>query len=408
MNNDHFAFPLKSQPESSSLHFKSALWYRSRGMLDEAVSCFEQALSFAKSQNNGNAEPNFDETLCWLEYGKLLRSLELNRQAAAAFQHCLIQNRYAREALVEIGMMHSQAGMNDSEIAHQLANLASESMPNTEIIVAESLWTLGAYTAAAEIYASCLDERSYSESNLVHYILCLIYINQFNEALALLSRKAVHQEHVLLMTAQHLIRTTEVIYVCKWCLHGMKGGAALPVLSRYEALETAKTAIALGKIDEALTILSSPTTHEYNELIYTMYKQGYRELAALRISEMEHLPLHERNQISLELCFIAAEIQYDIGNYEEAASIFEIIYLTDPNHSCARFGAASSYLQQTRKSLNARLEGIIVGSEMYIKIEQYLNNISRALQILHITKWHTEWTPAQQRNQLATTTVMFH
>ncbi|MCJ8011155.1 tetratricopeptide repeat protein [Paenibacillus sp. KQZ6P-2] len=179
-------------------------------------------------------------------------------------------------------------------------------------------------------------------------------------------------------------------------------------LSRYEALETAKTAIALGKIDEALTILSSPTTHEYNELVYTMYMQGYREQALLRISEMEQLPLYDRSQVSLELCFIAAEIQYDAGNYEEAASIFEAIYHTDPNHSAARFGAASSYLQRTRESLTAKLESSVVGSEVFIRIEHYLNNISHALQILNVTHWHTEWTPAQQRNHSAATTVLFH
>jgi len=218
----------------------------------------------------------------------------------------------------------------------------------------------------------------------------------------------MNHDRVLLMTAQHMIRVTEVIHVCKWCLYGMKGGIGMPVLSRYEALETAKTAITLGKIDEALTILSSPTTQEYNELIYTLYQQGYRELVAMRISEMEQLPLYDRSQISLEICFIAAEIQYDAGNYEEAASVFEAIYSTDPNHSPARFGAASCYLQQTKGSLTSKLESSIIGSEMFLKIDRYLSNITRALQILNITQWHTEWTPAQQQNHTATSTKLFH
>lgn len=408
MNKDYLSLLLKSQPESSTLHYKLGIWYRSRGMMNEAAASLEQALTYASRSPEGSKEHTFDEPLCWLEYGKQLRLLGQSSQAAAAFEQCLNHNGYIIEALVEIGDMLYRAGMTEDDLALRLTAIASASIQNHAIPVAEALRLLGAYHAATEIYAASMQLKGWTENNLVHYILCLIYINQFKEALALLSRKAMLQERVLLMTAQHTIRVTEVINVCKCCLYGMNGGNGMPALSRYEALETAKTAIALGKIDEALAILSSPTPHEYNELVYTLYQQGYRELAANRIAEMDQLPLYERSQISLDLCFIAAEIQYDTGKYEEAAAIFEAIYSTDPNHSPARFGAASCYLQQTHQSLISKMESCVIGSETFMKIDRYLSNITRALQILNITQWHTEWTPAQQRNHQATSAAMLH
>lgn len=407
MNKDHLLYLLKSQPESSALQFKLGEWYRSRGMVDEALASFEKALTQPDS-GSGATEPAFDEPLCWLEYGKLLRALGRDSQAAAAFRQCLVHNGYTTEALAEIGMMFFRTGMNDAELSLRLTTTASEDLRDPVIPVAEALWMIGAYPAAAELYASSCDRPNYTEIHQIHYILCLIYINRIKEAMSLLSRKPMYPSRVLLMSAQQIIRVEEVMNVCKCCLYGMNGGIGMPALSRYEALETAKTAIALGKIDEALSILSSPTTHEFNELIYTLYTQGYRELAAKQIAEMEQLPLHDRSQISLELCFIAAEIQYDAGNYEQAASIFESIYHTDANHSAARFGAASCYLQQTKSSLTRKLEQCIIGSELFSNIEHHLDSISRALQILTITQWHTEWTPSQQRNHQATSPALFH
>jgi tetratricopeptide (TPR) repeat protein len=376
-------------------------------MAEEALQCFEIALSTSRDGSSVGKQ-SYDESMCWLEYGRLLRLLGRNTQAGAAFRQCLTRKRFAMEALLEIGIILFQMGTNDSEIRLQLTAIATELMEDDILLVAEVLWGLGAYSTAAELYATCYRQSSITEINQIHYILCLIYINQFQEALTLLSLQAMRSDHVLLMTANHMIRATEVKNVCKWCLYGMNGGIGMPALSRYEALETAKTAIALGKINEALAILASPTPDEYNELIYTLYKQGYRELAASRIAVMEQLPLNDRSQISLDLCFIAAEIEYDAGNYERAAAIFETIYGTDPNHSPARFGAASCYLQQTKKSLMGRLENTIVGNELFLKIEHHLDKISRALQILNITEWHTIWTPAQERNHAKGPAVLLH
>lgn len=408
MKKDQALSLLQTKPESSSVHYKSGLWYRTRGMDAAALSCFEKALSITRSGEK-TADPSFDESLCWMEYGRLLRQLGRHHEAGMAFRECLARKRHIPEALAEIGLLLRRSEISDGDLRIRLTAVASEFIEDPALHVAETLWALGAYASAAELYASLSPPERYTDRNLAQYILCLIYINQFKEALSLLSRKTMQQDRVLLITARHRIRTAEAIHVCKLCLHGKNGGdIGMPALSRYEALETAKTAIALGKVEEALAILSSPTEHEYHELIYTLYKQGYRELAASRIAGMEQLPLYDRSQISLELCFIAAEIQYDEGNYETAASIFEAIYNTDPNHSASRFGAASCYLQQTKKSLMARLENTIVGSEHFLQIERYLNNITRALHILNITEWHTRWTPAQMRNHGASSAVMLH
>ncbi|MDR9852665.1 hypothetical protein RJP21_03490 [Paenibacillus sp. VCA1] len=408
MKKDHVKFPLQSEQASSSQQYKLAVWHRSRGMTGEALLCFEKALSLDKT-NPPSKDTSFDEPMCWLEYGRLLRQLGRDYEAGMAFRECLKTKRYITEALIEIGMFLGLSGMRDADIRIQLTAIASEFAEDAALPVAEALWALGAFSAAAELYASLGTTARSMERNQAHYILCLIYINRFKEALSLLSRKAMHHDRVLLTTSRHMIRAAEAANLCKWCLHGINGGGiGMPALSRYEALETAKTAIALGKVDEALAILSSPTEHEYNELIYTLYKQGYRELAASRISEMECLPLYDRSQISLDLCFIAAEIEYDKGNFEQAASIFEAIYTTDPNHSTARFGAASCCLQQTKASLMARLENTIVGTDLFHQIERYLDNISRALHILNITDWHTRWTPAQMRNHGAASAVVLH
>ncbi|MBE9912970.1 tetratricopeptide repeat protein [Paenibacillus donghaensis] len=407
MKKEQFDFLLKSQPESPAQHYKLGVWYRSRGLAQEALHCFEKALSTEKNLSDFGKQA-FDRYECLLEYGRLLRQLGRMELAITAFRECLARKRYATEALIEIGTMLHQSGTSDSEIRRQLTAIASELMEDDIFPIAETLWHLGAYSSALELYESHSLHTDLNDIKQYRYILCLIYINRFKKALSLLLRKAMHPNDVLLVTAQHTVRAAEAINVCKWCLHGMNGGIGLSNLSRYEALETAKTAIALGKINEAWEMLPSPTAHEYNELIYTLYKQGYRELAASLIAQMEQLPLCDRSQISLDICFIAAEIEYDAGNYEKAAAIFEAIYGTDPNHSTARFGAASCYLQQTRESLMARLESTIVGSEMFIKIERYLDNISRALQIMNITNWHTKWTPAQKRNHAANPGVLLH
>lgn len=399
---------LRSKPDSSALHYELGLRHRLRGMSAHALSYFEKALSMPK-QDMDSDHSSFDESMCWLEYGRLLGELGRHHEAVMAFRECLARKRHIQEALIEIGTFLRQSGKSDADIRVQLTAVASEFVEAPALTVAETLWALGAFASAAELYAASSPPADHTERTQAHYIVCLIYMNQFKEALSLLLRKAMQHDRVLLITAQQRIRTAEAVNLCKWCMHGMNGGGiGMPALSRYEALETAKTAIALGKVEEALAILSSPTEHEYHELIYTLYKQGYRELAALRIAELERLPLHDRSQISLELCFIAAEIQYDDGKYDKAASIFEAIYNTDPNHSASRFGAASCYLQQTRRSLISRLENSIVGSELFIKTERYLEKVTQALHIINITEWHTRWTPAQMRNHEAASPVVLH
>ncbi len=109
MKKDQALSLLQTKPESSSVHYKSGLWYRTRGMDAAALSCFEKALSITRSGEK-TADPSFDESLCWMEYGRLLRQLGRHHEAGMAFRECLARKRHIPEALAEIGLLLRSVG----------------------------------------------------------------------------------------------------------------------------------------------------------------------------------------------------------------------------------------------------------------------------------------------------------
>lgn len=329
MDKDHLVLMLKSQPNSPSLHYKLGLWYRSRGQIKEAALYLEKALHYTRDQaHDASYRDIFDEPHGWLEYGKMMRLEGHIQQAEESFLQCLKLGKYVLESMVEWGAMMHDSGMCDADISYTLQSV-SDNITH-KLLTAHSLWVLGAYNEALLIYKSLTLSRDVWVEHLMPYVSCLIQTGECNEALSLLKQYSTESQHLLLKMGQQRIMASEALYVCSWCINR---GQDVPLLSCFEALETAKTSIALGKVEEAIAMMNLPTNHEKNELIYTLYQHGYRDMASSMLEEMQELPLYDRNQISLDLCFIAAEIHYDFGDYQTAASIFESIFTTEPTHT---------------------------------------------------------------------------
>ncbi|PQP87834.1 MULTISPECIES: tetratricopeptide repeat protein [Paenibacillus] len=398
MTKDELMTLLQAYPISPSLHFKLGLWYKSRGHNSEAMTHIRTALTHA--HDNSGSLPHaesFDEAQGWLEYGRLLYASSRTEEAEEAFRRAVNLGQHHRKTLAEWGALLYDAGKTDAEICRRLLEMVPLS-DTTELQVGQTLADLGAYEEAFGILSRYTDDIRFNESVQLIYILCLIHTHQFKEAHARLTQRTMDPDKVVVKSASHSVTASHAAYLC---CRALQEGRGLPELSRFNRLETAKSAIVLGMVDIGMSLQPEPSFHESSELIYTLYREGYIEQAKALLNKLEGIPTHERSQSSLELCFIAAEMLYDQGDFAKAAQLFESIYATDPSHSLARFAAASCFLEETRSSLDHRQERQVIGSELYFQIDEYLTNITLALQIIQSTSWHTVWTPAQRRNHPA-------
>ncbi|OZB94802.1 tetratricopeptide repeat protein [Paenibacillus sp. XY044] len=398
MTKDELILLLQTYPHSPSLHFKLGLWYRSRGYNSEAITHIRSALTHARHASGSLPnDENFDEAQGWLEYGRLLYACGRTEEAEEAFHQVISLGQHHRKTLSEWGALLYDAGKTDAEICRQLQEMARNS-DAAELQVGQTLAELGAYEEACGVLRRHTDDVRFNESVQLIYILCLIHTHRFKEAHALLTQRSMDPDKIVVKSAAHSVTAFQAAYLCSRVLQDGKG---LPELSRFNRLETAKSAIVLGMIDIAMSLQPDPSLHESSELIYALYRQGYVDQAKTLLHKLGGIPTYERSQSSLDLCFIAAEMLYDQGEFGKAAQLFESIYATDPSHSLSRFAAASCFLEETRSSLDHRQERQVIGSDLYFQIDEYLTNITLALQIIQSTGWHTVWTPAQRRNHPA-------
>lgn len=159
--------------------------------------------------------------------------------------------------------------------------------------------------------------------------------------------------------------------------------------------------VALGLLDLAEALVSKyPDNYHQSELIQSLYKQGYVSAAKEKLSSMHnlHLLFNETSCHMVNLTFISAEILHDEGRYSEAAEIFESLVVSQPDVARARFGAASCYLLEAMDNLMRRIAIYHPSEEDRMRIERYLNDITKSLQIITNSGWHTVWTPKQKLN----------
>lgn len=158
-----------------------------------------------------------------------------------------------------------------------------------------------------------------------------------------------------------------------------------------------RRAVRLGKLDNASELAEGDIYH-ICALIHALYAEGYVETSKSWLSRIDPSLLCEAEPPFQEASFIYAEILHDEGKYDEAAVIFENLAERSHHMSSARFGASSCYLHSAMNRLLRRLEIYRPEEDELHKIEKYLHDISAALEIVHRTNWHTQWTEEQRMN----------
>lgn len=262
-----------------------------------------------------------------------------------------------------------------------------------------SLYRLGAYTYAIEHVSPLLLEREYIR---LQYAECLIRTGQFQAALQVLenwmmspaSEQDTTKLHSQLELWVKLCRLAEIVVPQGSNPETVLTSNALP-LDQTQALM--ETAVKMGVLPVA-SALASSNDFLRDDYILVLYKEGYVELARLELDRIGKEKLSEDSTSHRHACYIYAEILHDDGHFEEAARIFERIAEQFPDMARARFGACSCYLHTVMNRLTRRIELYRPDWKEQSIIERHLDDISRALNIIYETKWHTVWSATQSRN----------
>lgn len=379
--------------EPPTQDFELAKWHENRGHFEEALKCFKQSAMDAVYVSNSSTADLERSARSWIEYGRINVRLNKYEEAAQSFKHALSFGKYhTLDALVEWASLLYKQGLSDSEIFNRLIfEISSHSI--SPIVLGRALKEIGAYKEAV----LCFNMAEYADSQTgICHACCLINDRRLDEAMNLL----VRLNHACASSDwtwdEEDTYISLAMFLCKWRLSG-----SLPYLpaSDQDRFKLAGVAISFGMLAEAEYILSTEgVTGEY-ALIYMLYSEGYIELADTRIKRQLSLPLSYTQPYSSELTFVAAERLYDTGDYEKASVIFESLRLSQPEHTSARFAEAACYLQSALLSLSSRMVRIDSPDMIKQQSMEYMERINAALHIVENTKWHTSWTPAQQRRE---------
>ena len=377
--------------EPPTQDFELAKWHENRGHFEEALKCFKQSAMASVYVSNSSKADAERSAISWIEYGRINVRLNKYEEAAQSFKHALsFGKNHTLDVLVEWASLLYKKGLSDSEIFNQLRfEISAHSI--SPIILGRALNEIGAYKEAI----LCFNMAEYTDFQTgICHACCLINDGRHDEAMNLLVR------------LNHTYASTDwtwdeeaislAMFLCKWRLSG-----SLPYLpaSDHDRFKLAGVAISFGMLAEAEYILSTEGVIGEYALIHLLYSEGYIELADKRIKHQLPLPISYTQPYSAELAFIAAERLYDTGDYERASVLFESLRLSHPEHTSARFAEAACYLQSALLSLSTRLVQIDSPDMIKQQAMEYMESINAALHIVENTKWHTSWTPAQQRRE---------
>ncbi|SDG06489.1 hypothetical protein SAMN04488542_1256 [Fontibacillus panacisegetis] len=159
--------------------------------------------------------------------------------------------------------------------------------------------------------------------------------------------------------------------------------------------------VQLGLLDVANTLAGDSDIHLQCILINALYGEGYISIVKEKIAPIDHSLLTSAKAPYREIAYIYAEILHDDERYNDAAIIFEALAEETPYMAKARYAACSCYLNETMNFLLARIELYHPGKDEQAKISKYLDDISTTLQIIHSTRWHTEWSLSQSKRSLS-------
>ncbi|PCL94660.1 tetratricopeptide repeat protein [Paenibacillus lautus] len=388
--------PITNPP---STEYERGKWYKKRGYLEKALKSFKDAAQSATTDTTSSGWKEVD--LSWLEYGLLSMRMRSYGKAEEAFRTVVLHSgAHAQEALNQWAALLLLQGIPDQAICERLLDETS-SFPASNIMVGRSLYYIGAYPFASRCFA---EQGSLYSDTCIMYVTCLIMTGQTSEAMQFIDsylRDSTRQPRELPRPqGSEMAQLSRIRQLCEWSVQH-----TLPdrFIAMSEALELARTAISLNMISIAEHLLADSGERAYYALICFLYEEGYKGQAISKLHQLEALPLQDQDSYSFKVCFIAAEHLYDLGNYDEAASMLEQLRLASPGHTEARFGEAACYLQSALISLSARLEESYSSASARKEIESYLDNINAALHVVESTNWHTTWTPAQKRVETSPT-----
>lgn len=378
----------RTDSKSLSLLYQRSLRHRDRGDIAKALSCLEEGLLNVFSQDSTQISERGSLADCWLEYGRLLRLNNQHAKAIYALEQCSVYPGYEIEAMTEWGDLLHEQGYSDEIIADRLKHKLAHLPEATELLI-DILCRIGAFHTAFTYFAENLMDQSGRMLEL--YSQCLIREGLYEQALNLAS-SAVDAGQLRPELTDPLAMDA---LLCKWKL-GEED--RLAVENRQLLSESLKRSVHLGLLDLSHQI-AGDDSYLQNELTLGLYQEGYTELAKqkLRTYDLNSLNLYE--PLRKEMAFITAEIDYDEGRYDQAAQIFECLIEHDPLTASYRFAAASCYLQISYRQMEQRSGLLMHDPSNLIKTQQYMETMTQSLFIVHRSKWHTEWTPAQRRNR---------
>jgi tetratricopeptide (TPR) repeat protein len=170
-------------------------------------------------------------------------------------------------------------------------------------------------------------------------------------------------------------------------------------LSSIDVTTLIQHAVSVGLLETADIITNRySSSYHLSELIQALYSHGYIDTVRTKLYPMHNVLLSSKNKSLIRLLFIYGEIHHDFGEYTQAAQIFEVLVAKSPQFARARFGAASCYLHETMDNLQKRMALYHHSDEELLKIDKHISNITKSLEIIEHSGWHTRWTPEQQHN----------
>ncbi|AWB45073.1 hypothetical protein DCC85_13135 [Paenibacillus sp. CAA11] len=374
---------LAAYDEARSLSLEGIRLFK-LGMYSQAAELFLYLAD--PSAEAANQEGTFKSVAAeaWMNYG-YVKKLEHDYKAASqAFRIAARARHLSRTAIYEWAHSLHLSGSPDERIA---AELISESSKTESYLpmdwIQEIMFELGAYDfVIRDLHSRGLHHPSWNRMNM----LCLIHTGKLTEAL-----ESLHVSKDF--TPDSLARYEQLLH---WSL--------APSLrdfpgTLFELDSWMRSAVQLGLLGLADRLSGPPDSELQSLLTVYLYDEGYIRLARQRIqkpTKFDKFAARNQQKSTLgrqRLNFISAELQYDSEDYAQAEHLFHSLADEAPRLAQPRFGAAASQLQQM---LLIPRSGQAVNASFLPSHEDLL----QSLRILTASKWHTEWTPAQSRNQM--------
>ncbi|MBP1999473.1 tetratricopeptide (TPR) repeat protein [Paenibacillus shirakamiensis] len=393
MENKRFVRPINNLTKPLLVLYQQSLKCKDRGDLKEAISCLESGLMSTFSTDSSQVSDTPLLAKCWLEYGRLLRADNQHAKAIFALEQCFLSPDHKREAMVFWADLLHEEGYSDCTIAERLTDKLNFASDSKEMCI-EILCLIGAYETAY-VYYDQEDVESLTGGLKQLYMECLVRLAKYDDALTFASK--VMETGQLRQVFYDPIAMDAML--CRW----EQGDEEYLNIPNHQLLsEALKRAVKLG-FHRLATQIATKDDYLKCELTLHMYSEGYTQAAKYRMDTLHLDTMQDYNKpLAKELSFIKGEMYYDEEDYEIAADLFESLIDLDPLEPSYRFAAASSYLQQSARQMSSKLESSIENNIVMIeRTYHYLDIITQSLYIVHRSKWHTDWGPAQRRNRQA-------